>query len=382
MNTVKKCGGILFFVLILNACIEPYDPPLKESDANLLVVDAFMDVSNGAVNVKLSRSLPVKNFSDFPRESGAFVRIEDGGGNTYTIAEWGGGTYTGNVPDPGVDQTYRLLITTADNQEYASGFIQIVETPSIDSVTWTADRDGIEFAVTTHDPTHRAKHFRWKYEETYEYNATFNSLFKWVGTNVVPRELDESVFTCWRTIESTDIIVGSARLLNEAVISKFPITVVPLESVKLSIKYSLLVKQQALTEEAYDYWTSLERSTENLGGLFDPLPSEVQGNIRSISDPNQTVLGFFSSGQTRETRIFFTRNQIPRELRPGYRPNSACRLDTVFLADIPKLNGQGLVVDPIYAMGAGLIGYTHTSASSCADCTKFGGTTTRPTFWK
>jgi hypothetical protein len=313
---------------------------------------------------------------------GAFVRVEDGEENTYALAETGLGTYTGSVTDAGSDKTYRLLITTSDNRDYASDYISIVDTPPIDSVTWSADPNGVEFAVTTHDPTHRAKHFRWKYEETYEFNAAYNSLYKWENRQVIPRELNESLYTCWRTLESTDIIVGSARLLNEAVISKFPVTVVPLQSRKLSVKYSLLVKQQALTEEAYNYWSSLERSTENLGGLFDPLPSEVQGNIHSLSDPGQSVLGYFSGGTTTETRIFFLRSDIPRELRNNYRADAGCYMDTVPIREVPDLNSFVMLIDAIYGLGPGPIGYTFTPASSCADCTKLGGITTRPSFWK
>ena len=292
MKISKWLAGLLTFMLILEGCIEPYDPPLDNNDINLLVVDGFLDATAGIATVSLSRSLPVNAESAVPVESGAQVSIEDGEGVIYPLAETQDGTYQGLIANANSEQRYRLTIRTRGAREYSSDFVTLVETPAIDSVTWAIKDNGVEFYVTTHDPSNTSRYYRWKYVETYEYNIDFNSLLVFEGDEIVARPPDESIFTCWTTTESTDIILGSTRRLEESVVNRFPVTYVRGGSIKLRVRYSLLVQQQALTEEAYAYWSNLEKSTEHLGGLFDPLPSEVSGNIHSLSNPSETVIGF------------------------------------------------------------------------------------------
>jgi hypothetical protein len=315
-------------------------------------------------------------------ETGASVRIENGEGNLYLLAETEPGIYTGSLPDASSEQTYRLLIHTSGSREYISDFVEIAVTPPIDSVTWSGTPDGLQFAVTTHDPANASQFFRWKFQETYEYNADFNSVFWYDGGEIVYRPLDQSIFTCWRTNRSTDILVTSTRHLDQSVVNKFPITFIPKESIKISVGYSMLLQQQALTEQAYNYWSNLEKTTENLGGLFDPLPAEVKGNIHSVTDTSEPVIGFFSAGTVEEERIFFKRRELQRHLAGFFKGNPNCRLDTIPVAEMKDQAAVGsLVVDAVYAPGAGIVAYT-TSFSGCVDCRTKGGTTVKPSFWK
>lgn len=368
-------------IFMLGACVEPYDPPLKYSDVNYLVVDGFLSSSEGYATVRLTRTLPVKSGEAIPAESGAMVRLEDELGAVFPLSETQSGVYQGNVSGVTPENRYRVVIRTKDNREYTSDLVVVMEAPAIDSLHYSFLDDGVEFAVTTHDPTGAARHYRWDYVETYEYNSNFNSLFKFTPIGVEFRHPSESIYTCWRTNESTGLLVTTTKHLDEAVVSNFPITFIPKGSIKLSVKYSLLVKQQALTEEAYDYWLNLQKTTEQLGGLFDPLPSEVLGNIRGITNPGEKVIGFFSAGSVQESRIFLRRGEFPKHMIVIYN-NPSCMLDTVAIPDLPGVfTDFVLLVDAIYAPGAGIVAYT-TSQISCVDCRTFGGTRDRPSFWE
>ncbi len=381
MKISKWLGGLLTFMLILEGCIEPYDPPLDNNDINLLVVDGFLDATAGIATVSLSRTLPVNAERAVPVESGAQVFIEDGEGAIYPLAEDGGGTYEGPVPNANSEQRYRLMIRTRAGNEYISEFVTLVETPAIDSVTWAIKDGGVEFYVTTHDPSNASRYYRWKYVETYEYTIDFNSLLVFEGDEIVARPPDESIFTCWTTTESTDIILGSTQRLNESVVSRFPVAFVRGGSIQLRVRYSLLVQQQALTEDAYAYWLNLEKNTEHLGGLFDPLPSEVSGNIRSLNSPSETVIGFFGAGTLRESRMFLNRRQLPEAVVGRFTGNQSCVRDTLGLTEVYDIHKPTtLLLEGIYAMGVGLIGYS-AAPVYCADCRTLGGVTTRPTFW-
>ena len=381
MKFFLRDGGLTLMIFILGACIEPYDPPVKYADVNRLVADGFLNATEGVATVKLTRTLPLKSSENMPAESGAAVRIEDDKGVFYPLSETGEGVYSGTVLNTNTENLYRLVFRTNDNKEYASDFVEIKHSPAIDSVAYSFLTDGVEFSVNTHDPTGESRHYRWKYVETYEYNSNFNSLFMFSGDEIIFRPHTLSLYTCWKTNLSTGILVSTTKHLQESVVSKFPITFIPKGSLKISAKYSLLVQQQALTDEAYDYWLNLEKNTEQLGGLFDPLPSQAPGNIHSTTNPAEEVIGFFSGSTVQEARIFLGRSQLPRSLfTSSYNPD--CSLDTVFVSETGDIYKEvTLLVDAVYAPGAGIIGYT-VSRTSCVDCTALGGTTTKPAFWE
>ncbi len=371
--------GVMLMVLITCACVEPYDPPVDDTDVNYLVVDGFINASDGVVTVTLTRTLPVASTGMVPSESGAFVALEDAQGLQYPLSETKNGIYRGLALNVSFDNPYRLFIRTNDNDEYASDYITLKETPVIDSIHYSIETDGIQLAVNTHDITGKSRHYRWKYWETYEYNSRYNSTYMFDDDEVVIRPNEQSIRTCWKTNLSTNIIVGSTERLRESVVSNFPIMFIPQGSIKLSRIYSLLVQQQTLSNEGYDYWLNLQKSTENLGGLFDPLPSEVSGNIYCTTKPDETVIGFFSGSSVQEARIFLRPGDLPKEMSSYNNPS--CVLDSILLQDIGNVSRGTLLVDGIYLMGPSVVGYT-TSMRECIDCTYLGGTTTRPDFWE
>jgi hypothetical protein len=375
---IKWVGIVMLLWSVIHACIEPYDPPLDDSNMDLLVVNGFLNASAGTATIELSRTQPVKSTEKSLPETGADVHIEDDRGILYPLSEMTAGNYNGAISGNHTDTRYRLLIKTRNGRQYVSDFIEIVETPPIDSISYSITNNGVEFEVNTHDPTNVSRHYRWKYVETYEYHSPFTSTYMFTETDIVARPPDQAINVCWKTNASTNIIVASNQRLEQSVTSKAEVAFVPDGSIKLSVKYSLLVQQQALTPEEYDYWLNLQKSTEQLGGLFDPLPSEVTGNIKSTSNPAEKVLGYFGGGVVRELRRTVRQQELPREVI-GYRGHY-CPMDTLRLEDIPAVPRNTLLIGEVYA-GISLIGYT-SSSGSCIDCRVSGGTTQMPAFWE
>jgi hypothetical protein len=373
--------GIWVVLILLLSCVEPYNPHVDNRELNLLVVDAFLNASTDSATVLLTRTLPVESHAIPPSETGALVRIEDDQGGIYQLEEKAQGIYSGRVDGITASRLYRVRITTGTG-DYASDLVTVAQTPPIDSITYDASPDGVGLYVTTHDPTNQLRYYQWDYDETFEYNSEFFSLFMFQGDEIVPRPLELAQHTCWKTNFSTDILVGTTTRLKESIISKFPVSFIPNGSVKLTVEYSVLVRQHAITAEAYEYWSRLRKTTEQVGGLFDPLPSEVPGNIHSISDPAERVLGFFSAATIEQMRKSVRRSQLPREvirLFPSHNPS--CLLDTILIEDLPRYSKSIWFVDAVYTPEGTIDGYT-TSLTSCIDCTLRGGTTTKPDFWK
>jgi hypothetical protein len=369
-------GAFAMVVFTILGCVEPYSPEIINEDVSLLVVDGFLNSAGGSATVKLTRTIPVYSASAAPPELKAQVKVSDENGNEYSLIEKGNGVYEKTGIPIDEHQRYSLFIQTVTNEQYISESVPVKISPKIDSVFWIPGNDGIRFYLNTKDDNNDTRYYRWEATETYEYRSAYGSIYKLRNGRPIPRPVDEQINLCWRTIPPTNILISSSIATNDDVIDNFELNFIPKGSIKLSQRYSLLVRQFAVTEKAFDYWRELEQSTEKVGGLFDPMPSQITGNIRNVSNPQKAALGYFSAGTFSEKRIFVSFYDLPNNLQEYA---TGCTMDTIPARELSNYSDNTLIIgsygDPMP------IGYM-TAKSSCIDCRLHGGTTTKPSFWK
>lgn len=379
MNHRNLYWSLLYSCLILGAasCLEPYNPPAIQDTVDILVVDGFINSTDSSVSVTLSKATALADPAVSSPELNAFVSVEEENGNSYPLIEMGEGNF--NLPklNLNLSKRYRLHILASNEKEYFSDFIDINKSPPIDSITWrpTSSADGLTIFVNTHDDTKNTRYYQWTFQETWEYNSSYYSSFKIRNGEVLNQDLN--INTCWITKASTEINVASTVQLDEDIIRDFPLLFIAKGSQKLSRKYSMEVQQRALTKEAYDFWVQLEKTTENLGGLFDPLPGQVLGNLHSEDDTLEPVLGYFSGGYVSKKRLFISFYDLPTEIR-SFAPRY-CSIDTIFLDMIPDYPDANLITS--FGMFQ-VEGYLTTSEHLCLDCRDDGGDIIRPDFWE
>ena len=367
----------LILVVAMTACLEPYSPPEIKDDVNILVVDGFINTTNNSSQVYLSKAVPLSYNGETQTVSNAFVQVEEENGSSYILQESEPGSYSLTNMNLNPAKRYRLSVRTNNDSNYFSDYVDLVATSQIDSITWHPSRQqpGIDIFVNTHDDSGKSKYHRWTFEETWLYRSNYGASYKIVSGQVEWNELDIS--RCFHNKPSTEIHVGSTVQLATDIIRNFPLVFIPVLSQKVSVKYSILVKQQSLTKDAYNFWTQLKKSTESLGGLFDPLPSQVLGNMYSENNSAEPVLGYFSGGQTSEKRIFIQFNELPPELRLVMPAN--CPMDTIAIADIRNYPNMFL----INSYGSPFpLGYIKSDGHNCMDCRDDGGVLQRPDFWE
>jgi hypothetical protein len=170
-----------------------------------------------------------------------------------------------------------------------------------------------------------------------------------------------------------NIFTVSTKSLSQNIYNQYPLqTVDGTSSSRIGIMYSTLVRQLALSEEAYNYWDELRINSNDQGGLYEKQPFAIKGNLVNISNPDKEVLGYFytASETTRryfyhdvegivldfsdecyqtETFPYFWQSVMPEEYPVYYYFNE---------------NGELRILNP-----------------SCVDCRLQGGTTVKPDFW-
>jgi hypothetical protein len=380
---------LLVLVLIPAGCLEPYAPPLSDQDVDILVVDGFLDSNEGTALVSLTKAVPLSSEDATATVSFATVTLYDDTGASFPLNEESAGQY--RVSGVAVRQSakYRIFIRTQAGNEYQSSLMGIYQTPPIDSVTWTTNDDELSVRVNTHDYTNATQHFRWSYEETWAYHAAVLSQYKVVGKQYMDRTPEEYIFYCYKTQQSKNILIGSTERLSENIVSQAPLRFIRKGSQELSMKYSILVGQRGLSEEEYTYLDQLKKTTESVGGLFDPQPSQVPGNISRLDPSSPIAIGFFGVGNTVKQRIFISSADLPRDFQLSpiqagcYPPDTVCIFPTtVKICNVSEYDlNEGTTLGGAVYSGMSLVGITLTSPG-CADCRLEGGVLKRPEFWE
>lgn len=383
-------------------CKKPYNPPAVSSSKSYLVVEGVLNSGADSTIIKLSRTVNLSGKTTFNPVTGSTVTVESDQNNTYPLQELGRGRY--GIAGLSLDSTrnYRLKMLVSGEQ-YLSDYVPVVNAPPVDSVGFDIQGNGIQINVSAHDPKNNTHYYRWDYQETWQFHSNYLSGYVSNGDTVIERNFfTNQIYNCWGNDTSSNIVIASSAALSKDVISNAPVTFVSSASEKIGTKYSILVRQYGLTGEAYNFWKNLKSSSEQLGGIFDPQPTEIASNIHAVSNRSERVIGYLSAGRVTSKRIFVEDSQLPGWVPAN--PYPECRLDSFYFYYKPvgatvAVNQENLYFNtnkganpkfaliPVQAIvviaqigGAKIVGHTG-STPECVDCT-LRGTNKKPAFWR
>lgn len=337
------------------SCVQPYDIEGELDGTSLLVVDGIITNQKEIYKVRLTYSSPTLNSYEDTEISGAQVSISDESDNQWSLWESEAGVYqTDSYEWQGeAGKTYTLHITTPDGKRYASLPETMQPVPDIDSIYFEVEGRpylssinieltawGLQIYVNTGTGDNQNGFYKWDWVETFEYQAPLVA------------EGQMSIPICYETHGAPRYLnISSTNGLGRDIVNRQPIHWVPKSGVRLTARYSLLVTQYSLTQQAFDYWENIREQIDNAGSLFDPPPTQIIGNVYNIDDDTELVLGYFQVSAVTKKRIFIRRGEVPSS--PG---------------------------GPVFAFGECSI---EEPAAYCYDCTLYNAsnTTVRPPFW-
>ncbi len=363
------CGILLF------SCKEPFNPEIPAQETNYLVVEGFINAGNEPTNIRLSRTTQWNEDPKLKPESAASVSIEGDDNTSFLLAEQSNGLYSLQVP---VDKNvkYRLHIKTKGNEEYLSDYVDVKITPAIDSVNWKVANEGLQIFANAHDAQNATRYYRWDYDETWEIRSYFDALYEFKNGSIVERDVSENIFYCWKYSSSTAIILGSSARLESDVIFESPVLMIPKNSEKLAVRYSILLKQYALPKDAYEFFEMMKKNTESVGSIFDPQPSALKSNIHNVTG-QRNVIGFMYASTKVEKRMFVTKSELPSNWS-FYLP-----CETKEVANHPdSIRFYIPLYWPYNAKREGPFIVAWFAASPiCVDCRLRNGSNVKPSYW-
>ena len=390
MRRVRDIGFFITVVVIIagSGCKKPFNPTIIATNSNYLVVEGVINTGQDSTIIKLSRTVNISDKITANPEPGARVTVESDHNSSYPLNEIAYGEYASPSLNLTASYKYRLHITTSVGKEYLSDFESVSTNPPIDSVGFTVQNNGVQLYVNTHNPANNTRYYRWEYAETWNFHAEYAAAYITNGTKLNYRTADQQIYSCFANNTSGVVLLGSSAKLSNDVIYQQPLTQITSTSEKIEAKYSILVKQYALTSDGYNFWQNLKKNAEQLGTIFAPLPSEVPGNVHCVTTPSEPVIGYVSVTNVQQKRIFISSDQLPSSWRPVYPYE--CEIDTMLYCRGPTCgqNDVALFLLPIGSTEFAIVPYTSkgftlgylAADSECADCT-IRGTNKAPSFW-
>lgn len=194
-----------------------------------------------------------------------------------------------------------------DTLRYASEWLEVQRTSHLDSVTTMIDEDlkTMHFNINTSGES-SSRYYRWFARESWEYTAQLYAQYYYnPSTNEVLAYQDgENTYYCWNTGTQGSIMTASSEGLAEDRLSQYELYGLDNTSQKIAYLYCVDMIQESLSADAWRYWKAMKSNTTDVGGLFSPQPSECYGNIFSLDDETEIVLGYVNASTVSICRRF------------------------------------------------------------------------------
>lgn len=395
---------VLLPIVGLLGCIEEIaiDTSLR-ADIDIeevLVVEATLTDELKQHEILLSRGSSFANDSIQPVIQNATVLVLTDNGSSYTFSEVVPGRYLSDEAFQALPNVaYQLSVSTASGGEYLSDLVELPQAADIvgvyaERITNTVGVEGMAIYVDAELSANQAPQLRYQYEETFKVIAPLWSPLDVVVVNpnppfafeLVRREQEER--TCYRTQRSNTILQPASLNVTGNTIERILIRFIPRDDYILSHRYSILVKQYAQSPDAHNFYRTLKEQSSNDNVFSGIQPGFIEGNIRSSTNANEKVIGFFEVASTNEKRLFFNyQDFFPNEDLPPYpfscRSFSAPSTITIGGSSSPLKDaiesGNFVYVDGNFGQVPEAGPYLMTRRP-CGDCTTLGSNIV-PEFW-
>lgn len=380
-------------------CVEEIDIVETDQFENYLVVEATLTDQEISQEISLSRTYSLED-NVVPPESNADVKVTDSNGVEYSFEELSPGQYRSAeifAAQPNIN--YTLTIRTQNGNLYESREMLLTSVNPIDELFFERDfnengQEGVSVFVNNYDPLGQSNFYRFKYEESYKVIAplwTSLDLIDNLAAGVasyderfefIPRSTDELI--CYKTNVSNSIIITNTKDLIEDRLNNFRVLFLNRNDFKIAHRYSFLLTQFIQSAEAYTFYQFLSEISESENLLSETQPGFLSGNITSLSNTEENVIGFFEVVSADTQRIYFNYEDLfSNELLPPYPIQ--CGIENFYAPLFDQLDEALASRDYKFYLNNDepeeLEGPYFLVPAPCGDCT-FYGDSSPPVWWE
>jgi hypothetical protein len=312
MRIIKHISLVVSMLGIFARCTEIYVPDINSS-TKALVVEGLITDGSGPFTVKLTEAVSFTADSALNARyvSGAKVNVSDSLNNISQLIETGRGIYS--LPTSfkaNVGNSYKLQIETIDGNIFESSFEKLLPPQTYDNIqgVFSSEKyidksnntrivNGADMRVDLFGSvpaTEKTPSCRFKSDITVQYTFTYN----------MPDTTDWHWFVYgWESFDlnSTENITDEKTVDGSAVIRNHSLGFAPVGTLSYGynvpentiVTYYLRINQYTLNNRAFNYYKAANNQLAATGKIFDPVTSQLYGNMKCINNPSKVVLGLF-----------------------------------------------------------------------------------------
>lgn len=319
---MKKYFYLFFFCF--SACIDPYEVEVAQGP-QYLTIDGTITSQAQVHRIRLTRGDTYGSvFQGLIRPVlGATVIVRDNFGNITFLTE--SQVNQGYYDTPAnfaavIGRAYTLQIQLVDGKVYTSFPETVNPSPPIKNLSYQSkripvegeinDASGVQLIVDLDDPADQNNFYYYRNSEaTYVLEAR-PDLYTTPPPERQPAPKD-CCFVCYQTettgnqafyLTSDDNFNGLSTKLVAGFISD--------NGRRFVNTYRIDLRQLNVSQEAYRFLRLVKQQSEISGSVFDPPPANIRGNIISLDDPEEVVLGYFIAAGESQKRVYIKNSAL------------------------------------------------------------------------
>ncbi|NOQ24104.1 MAG: DUF4249 family protein [Bacteroidales bacterium] len=380
---------LLIFALIILGCKDEF---LLETTnyKPIMVVDGMITNEPGPYTIQLSLDSPLPLKEKVQLEA-CMVSLYENSDKSEVLTETEPGIYVTSADGIQgiVGNNYSISIVTPEGKEYFTEAQEMKDLVEIDSLyaefAYLEHEDypfglpGYQFYIDTKTTSNQENYFLWNMIETYQYTADYDLYAvideegDWFYIELGQLPQYENNKRCWKTQNSGSIFTAKTSNLTVRNLSKQPLHFVGTDTKRLQERYSLLLRQYLIGEEAYNHWKSIEDQISQENFLVASQPYNITGNLKNKNNPDEIVYGYFTVASAIQKRIFVDRPNNAfyyEKCAICYEDQDCPSTPPIFIVSTLRVEPDGRVISI-----KGIV------SEPCIDCTSKGGEITKPDFW-
>ncbi len=323
-----KKFSYLFLLFLGFACIDPFKGEIIEGE-QLLTVEGMVTSGPGPHTIKLTRSDTYGSvFQGLIRPvTGATVIVRDDTGAVTFFAE--SSEERGSYNSPAsfsaiVGRSYTLQIQLNDGTVYTSLPERVEAVPEIKNLSYQAiqipvagsdvPRSGVQLIAEIEDPADQNNFYFWRNSPSFYILFTRPDLFTPRPSDTNPSR-DPQPKACCNICYKTELVGNQSIFIAQddsfnGLTTQLPVAFVEDDGLRFIDTYRIDIDQLSISQEAYRFLRLVKQQTEISGSVFDPPPANIRGNIISLDNPEETVLGYFIAAGERSKRIYIKGSEL------------------------------------------------------------------------
>lgn len=375
--------------LCIAACVYPFEID-SETEGGQMVIEGSL-YAGEISKISVSYTIPLGQSVESTPHPESKVWVEDNNGQVYNgQSNTEEQCYDVDLTKVKDEDNLRLHVVNKETgREYVTNWLDIHKLAFIDSLSYSKDtiKNKLNIELSMH--CNGESWYRWSYDEDWQYHSPFYSYYKYEppvkntatwnnGKGVcVERPYEEHIYYCYDHNPSSEIMVFSTETQSEDRFVDLEFHKIDRTDLKISYIYRIEVHLEAISKDAYDYWSNIKTNSDYNGNLFTPNPSEMTGNIRCVNDTTEFVFGYISAARRASKHMYFSNIQEHFHIAERVPADMYGDISSEDWYEYHKERGW----IPLYIPNP-MDENTLTWASKrCVDCRTRGGVTKRPDWW-